>query len=71
MAYVTSNFKTKKAFKDAVKAGEEIYVMGDAFGGNGCYTKGKAAIEGPWYPQPHTWYASVTVDEENKVVSVK
>lgn len=31
---------------------------------------GKCCVEGPHYPRPHTWYASVTV-KDGIVVSVK
>lgn len=71
MAYVDQNFKTKKAFKAAVANGEDVYVQPNAFGGSGCYRPGKAAIEGPHYPQAHTWYADVDVDETGKVTKVR
>lgn len=71
MAYVDQNFKTKKAFKAAVAAGEKVKVQPNAFGGSGCYKPGKAAIEGPHYPQPHTWYADCDVNEEGVVTKVR
>lgn len=71
MAYVNINFQTKKRFKECVKAGEAVYVQPNAFGGDGTYAPGKASIEGPWYPQPHQWYADVDVDEHGKVLKVR
>jgi hypothetical protein len=67
--YATVNFKTKKAFKEAVAAGKEVGVYQPGpFGGNEP-KDGKVAVEGPWYPEPHKWYASATV-ENGKVVKV-
>jgi len=61
--YTTVNFKTKKALKEAVASGYtvRIYQPGGMFNpaeADPNYT-GKATIEGPHYPKPHTWYASV------------
>lgn len=68
MAYVDPNFKTKKAFKEAVAAGQDIYVFSPGpfpVSGNGT-----VAIEGPHYPKPHTWYATATV-ADGLVIKVK
>lgn len=59
MAYTTTNFKTKKAFKEAVAAGKKISVWSP--GPFPVTENGTTTIEGPHYPAPHTWYASVTV----------
>lgn len=71
--YATTNFKNKKALKEAVAAGKTIgiYQPNDMFGNPKAapdYT-GKASLEGPWYPAPHTWYSSVEV-VNGKVVKV-
>jgi len=60
MAYVNQNFKTKKAFKQSVKNGDQhmTYNPSDMFSTT---KNGTATIEGPHYPQPHKWYATVTV----------
>jgi len=64
MAYTTTNFKTKKAFKDAVASGKEIRLFSPGmFPPN---QNGRETVEGPHFPEPHRWYASVTV--ENGVV---
>jgi hypothetical protein len=61
--YSNRNFKTKKALKDAVAAGEKIGVhQVGPFGGNEP-TNGKVYLEGPWYPEPHRWYATATLQD--------
>lgn len=72
--YSEINFKTKKAFKEAVAAGKKIriYQPGGIFDPPEAaenYT-GTAAVEGPHYPQAHTWYASVEM-QDGIVVKVK
>lgn len=58
--YVEPNFKTKKALKEAVKNDEEVFVFSP-----GPFpapdNSARCAVEGPHYPQPHTWYATVEV----------
>ena len=68
MAYVNPNYKTKKAFKEAVKAGKQVEVFSP--GPFGCKQNGTEYIEGPHYPQPHRWYAQVQV-KDGFVISVK
>lgn len=62
MAYTDTNFKTKKAFREAFAAGVRITVFkpNDMFG-DGSVPNGTAFIEGPHYPKPHSWYAQVEV----------
>lgn len=68
--YTHKNFKTKKALKDAVKAGEQVTIFqpNDFFGNPKAAPdySGTATIEGPHYPAAHSWYATVKV--ENGVV---
>lgn len=71
MANVDRTFKTKKAFKEAVKAGENVYLLPNYFGGDGTYAPGKAAISGPGGGAPNKWYADVDVDERMKVTKVR
>ena len=64
MAYVDPNFKTKKAFKESVKAGNEH----STYNPSGMFPvrqNGRDMVEGP-----HKWYASVTV-VDGIVTSVK
>ena len=60
MSYVDPDYKTKKAFKEAVKAGVEHRPYSPA-GLSHPAENGRETIEGPHYPKPHTWYASVNV----------
>ena len=64
MAYVSPNFKTKKAFKEAVSSGQTVPVWSP--GPFPCNANGTEYVEGPHYPEPHRWYAEVTV--ENGIV---
>jgi hypothetical protein len=57
--YVRPNFKTKKALKEAVANGDTVTVFSP--GPFPAKANGKEYVEGPHYPQPHTWYAQVNV----------
>jgi len=60
MAYTVTNFRTKKALKDALKSGAEIEVYQPGpFGPD--VKDGTCTLEGPHYPAPHSWYASAVV----------
>ena len=61
--YVDPNFKTKKAFKEAISAGQKVSVFSP--GMFPAKTDGTETIEGPHYPKPHTWYAQVQVKNVN------
>jgi hypothetical protein len=68
--YTTTNYKTKKALKEAVANGESVrYFQPGPFGGNEP-RDGSFCLEGPHYPEPHRWYASA-VAKEGVIVSVK
>lgn len=55
--YTSKNFPSKKALKDAVKAGEKVTVFAP---GLGCPPEnGQCAVEGPH--GFHKWYAQVTI----------
>jgi hypothetical protein len=66
--YTSINFKTKKAFKEAVANGEKITLFSPGLGTP--KVDGVEYVEGMWYPKPHTWYAEVKV-ENGIVVKVK
>ena len=66
--YVSPNFKTKKALKEAIASGVTVTLFSP--GPFPCKTNGTEFIEGPHYPAPHSWYAQVTVSD-GKVVKVK
>ncbi|MEI7758481.1 MAG: hypothetical protein WCI80_05520 [Bacteroidota bacterium] len=68
--YTTINYKTKKALKDAVAAGEVVtYFQSGPFGGNEPQD-GTFCCEGPHYPQPHKWYAECAA-KDGKIIKVK
>lgn len=67
--YVRPNYKTKKALKEAVAAGVVVAVFQPGMFCHGDVESGKFTVEGPHYPEPHRWYASVLV-EGGKVVKV-
>ena len=70
MAYTVTNFKSKKALREAVESGATIRVFQPGpFGPD--VRDGNAAIEGPHYPAPHSWYASVNVKDGVIVGKVK
>jgi hypothetical protein len=59
--YTTENYRTKKALKEAVKAGATVRVFQPGpFGGNEP-TDGTVYLEGPHYPEAHRWYATATL----------
>jgi hypothetical protein len=58
MAYATGNPKTKAALKAAVAAGAVRVFSPGPFPAK---TDGTEYVEGPQYPEPHRWYATVTV----------
>ena len=65
--YSNKNFKTKKALKEAVENGPVPCHQPGPFGP--AVTDGSHACEGPHYPKPHRWYATVEV-KEGKIVEV-
>ena len=70
--YTNRNFKTKKALKEAVEAGEEVtvYQPNADLTGTIVPRDGTISLEGPHYPTPHTWYATATL-KDGIVVKVK
>lgn len=72
MAYTDRNFKSKKALKDAVAAGEQVtcYQPNGDLTGTTLPRDGVVYLEGPHYPEPHKWYAQATLCD-GVVVKVK
>lgn len=57
MTYTVTNFRTKKALREALATGQEIRVFQPGpFDPD--VPDGKVYLEGPHYPEPHRWYAS-------------
>jgi hypothetical protein len=69
MSYVDPNYKTKKDFIAAVKAGKLHYTYNPS-GMFPVSQNGSDVVEGPHYPQPHRWYSSVVV-KDGVVISAK
>lgn len=62
--YVSPNFSTKKALKDAIANGERVTVFqpNDMFGKTDeirSAEQAEVSVEGPHYPKAHSWYARV------------
>lgn len=70
--YVSPNFKTKKALKEAVAAGQAVTVFqpNAIFANSEPPENGTVHLEGPHYPQAHTWYAQGKM-ENGKLVKIK
>lgn len=66
--YTVTDYKTKKALKDAIAAGTDVRVYNPGYGET--VYDGTVYLEGPHYPKPHTWYATATL-RDGKVVGVK
>ena len=66
--YVSPNFKTKRALKEAVAQGKIVTVFSP--GPFPAAQNGRETVEGPHYPAPHTWFAQVEV-ENGRVVKVR
>jgi hypothetical protein len=66
--YTETNFKTKKALKEAVQKGDKVRLYAPGLGQP--QENGREFVEGPHYPAPHTWYAQVEM-KDGVVVSVK
>jgi hypothetical protein len=67
--YVSPNFPSKKAFKEHVAAGKDVDLFQPGLG-SPAPANGKVVVEGPHYPKPHSWNATVKI-VGGKVVSVK
>jgi hypothetical protein len=68
--YCEVNFKSKKALKEAVAAGQAVGVFQAGPFGGGDYSNGQFTVEGPHYPEPHKWYGQVVV-KDGRIVKVK
>jgi len=68
--YTTTNYKTKKAIKDAIAAGTKVTVYQPGYFGGNEPKDGSVVLEGPHYPEPHKWYATATL-KDGIVISIK
>ncbi len=58
--YVSPNFRTKKQLKEAVLSHHRVEVFSPGL--FPAKLDGEETIEGPHFPQPHSWYARVLVE---------
>ena len=68
MAYVSPNYPTIKALKNALKEGVYVSVFQPGLGS--VPLNGYVSLEGPHSPKPHTWYAEGKM-ENGRLVKVK
>lgn len=68
MAYTSVDFPTKKALKEAIKAGQKISVFSP--GPFRVSSNGTVFLEGPHAPQAHSWYAQAKL-VDGYIVKVK
>jgi hypothetical protein len=64
--YTVTNFKSKKALKEAVADGVGNVICVSVFQPGGMYPPtidGLVSLEGPHAPAAHTWYASAIVKD--------
>jgi hypothetical protein len=66
--YTNINFKSKKALKEAIANGRRVGIFAPGLGTPN--DNGREFVEGPHYPEPHTWYAEVTM-KDGLIVKVK
>jgi hypothetical protein len=69
MTYVSPNFKTKTALKNAINSGVDILVYNPGLG-YPVPQNGIVFIEGPHSPEPHTW-SGQGVMKDGKLISIK
>lgn len=65
--YLSPNFKSKAAAKRAIAEGKVVTVFAPGLGE--VPENGRASIEGPHYPKPHTFYGTAFI-ENGKVVKI-
>mgnify|MGYP001570764561 CR=1 FL=1 len=68
--YTSINFKSKKALKEAVAAGQVVTAFHPGIGSEKDPQTGTIYLEGPHYPEAHKWYAQAEA-VNGKVVKVK
>jgi hypothetical protein len=68
MTYVLPNFRTEKELKKCLKEGLHIKIFEPGLGT--IPENGIVYLEGPHYPEPHTWYAIGTI-EKGKLIRVE
>jgi hypothetical protein len=67
MTYVDPNFRNRRQLIDAVKSGKIVHVYEHGIGT--VPKNGKVYLEGPHYPESHTWYA-IGIMKNGKLIKV-
>jgi len=67
--YTDTNYGTKKALRTAVAEGVRVGVFSPGPFADPP-SDGETSVEGPHFPEPHRWYARVTL-EDGAVVRVR
>lgn len=67
--YLSPNFKTKKAAREAIAAGQTVTVYQPGIG-MPPPRNGTATVEGPHHPEPHKWYGKAHI-KDGKVVKLE
>ena len=69
--YTVENYRSKKAVKEAIKAGVKVQVYQPGPFGKGIEVGDQTVfLEGPHYPEPHRWYGEGRL-VDGVLVSVK
>ena len=63
IVYTTTNFKTKKALKEAVANGDHVGIYQPGPFCKGVEKEGTFTLEGPHFPAPHRWYGKAIVKD--------
>ena len=66
--YTDTNYQSKKELKLAVERGDKVTLFAPGLGSP--KANGTEFVEGPHYPQPHKFYAEVTM-KDGYVIKVK
>lgn len=66
--YISPNYRSKKAVKDALKEGKQVSVYSP--GPFSAPKNGPVFLEGPHSPEPHKWYGEGIV-KDGYLVSIK
>jgi len=68
--YASTNFKTKKALREAVASGQKITCYQPGPFGSPPRPHQTVFLEGPHFPEPHRWYAKCVLDENCYICKV-
>ena len=69
MTYVSPNFHTKRALRESFQSGGNIQVYEPGYRFGDIPRNGTVYLEGPHYPEAHTWYAS-GIMKDGKLIAI-